>query len=139
MPTRIALIGHYNPRMHGDDVQPRNHRKSGWLNLPHMRYPNEYAWFLLVSSLDIMLTWAIKEMHGTEVNPIANIVIEAWGLPGAIVFKFSLTLLVIIVCEVVGRQRDRMARNLSQIAVLISAAPVVYSIGLLTWHRLSGE
>src|SRR5687767_11346014 len=76
----------------------------GWLSMPEMRYPSDYVWFIFFSSLDIMLTWAILSRGGSEVNPIADEVIDIWGLPGAIIFKFSLTVLVIIVCEVVARQ-----------------------------------
>ncbi len=113
------------------------HEPKGWLSLPHMRYPNEYVWFLLFSSMDIMLTWLILNMQGSEVNPLAKEVIDEWGLPGAIGFKFSLTLMVVLVCEVVGRKRDRMARNLAQFAVIISAMPVAYSLALLLLHSYS--
>jgi hypothetical protein len=107
-----------------------------WLAIPQMRYPNAYVWFVFVSSLDIMLTWAILMRNGSEVNPVAAQVIEHWGLPGAIAFKFSLMLFVVIVCEVVGRVRDQSAHVLAWIAVTISALPVMYSLGLLTLHTI---
>lgn len=117
---------------------PRNDSASGavtgWLSLPHMLFPNEYVWFLLFSSMDIMLTWVILSVGGQEVNPIADVIISGWGLPGAIAFKFSLTLLVIVLCEVVGRAKPRMARNLAQAAILISATPVLYSLALVAMH-----
>jgi len=100
-----------------------------------MRYPNEYVWFLLFSSMDVMLTWMILVRHGgTEVNPVADLVIDQWGLPGAIAFKFSLMLLVMVVCDVIGRKLDRAGRNLAQAAVVISALPVIYSLVLLLAH-----
>ncbi len=105
-----------------------------WLSLPAMRYPNHYVWFIFFSALDIMLTWAILMREGTEVNPLANLVIHEWGLPGAIGFKFSLMLVVILACEVVGRKRDRTARNLMSVAVFVSILPVCYSLSLLTAH-----
>ena len=116
---------------------PRETKSStaGWLGLPAMRYPNEYVWFLLFSSMDIMLTWMILVRHGgSEVNPVAAVVIEHWGLPGAIAFKFSLMLLVMVVCDVVGRKLDRAGRNLAQVSVVISALPVTYSLVLLLAH-----
>jgi hypothetical protein len=108
----------------------------GWLSLPPMRFPNLYVWFVFFSALDIMLTWAILRRGGTEVNPVADAVIKNWGLPGAIVFKFSLTLLVVVVCEIVARQRYGTALGLAITAMLVSAVPVVYSLGLLLLHTL---
>jgi hypothetical protein len=108
----------------------------GWLSLPEMRFQNAYVWFVFFSALDIMLTWAILRRGGREVNPIANEIIEMWGLAGAIIFKFSLTVLVVIVCEVVARKRHEMAQRLAFAAVIISAMPVAWSMALLLRHTL---
>lgn len=113
-----------------------NEDRPGLFTLPQMRYPNAYVWFLFFSSLDIMLTWAILSRGGTEVNPIADAVIKLWGLVGAIVFKFSLMMFVIVVCEVVGRTHSRRALLLIWLAVIVSAVPVVYSLGLLALHTI---
>ena len=112
-------------------------RPLGWLSLPAMRYPNEYVWLVLFSAMDVMLTWTILVREGSEVNPIAAMVIDHWGLPGAMAFKFSLMLVVVISCEVIGRRRDQLARNLAQVAIIISALPVMYSLGLLAAHAMS--
>jgi len=73
------------------------------------------------------------------VNPVADIVIKAWGLPGAIGFKFALTLFVIIICEVVGRKRDITGRALIIFGILVSGFPVVWSLSLLTMHWLDSQ
>ena len=99
-----------------------------------MLFQNEYVWLIFVSSMDIMLTWKILEKNGTEVNPIARVVIDLWQLPGAIVFKFSLMLFVIIACEFSGRHRPRVGRRLARLAIVISALPVMYSFILLFVH-----
>lgn len=104
-----------------------------------MRYENQYVWFLFFASLDIMLTWAILKREGSEVNPVARVVIEMWDLPGAIAFKFSLILVVITVCEVIGRRQDRTARWLVNVSVFVSSMPVFYSLALLTWHTFSAD
>ena len=106
------------------------------ISVPEMRYQTSYILFVFVSSMDIMLTWLILLRGGSEVNPIAKMVIDAWGLPGAIGFKFALTLFVIISCEVVGRKRDRLGRALITAGILISGFPVVWSLTLLTLHWL---
>jgi len=112
----------------------REYEQVAWLSAPAMRYPSMYCWLVLLSSMDIMLTWVILERGGTEVNPVARLVIDSWSLPGAILFKFSLTLFVIIVCEIAGRDRDRVGRGLALVAIAVSAIPVVYSMGLLLAH-----
>lgn len=112
----------------------------GWLSLPEMRFQNQYVWFVFFSALDIMLTWAILRRGGREVNPLADLIIDMWGLNGAIVFKFSLTVLVVVVCEVVARTRYGTAYALAITAMIVSAIPVVYSLGLLLMHTLqTGE
>ena len=106
------------------------------LSSPQMRYQSEYVWLIFFSSLDVMLTWAILRRGGEEVNPVAKLVIDWWGLNGAIAFKFALMLFVIISCEIIGRKRDRAGRILSRVGVTMSAMPVVYSLGLLVEHIL---
>ena len=102
-----------------------------------MRYQSAYLWFIFVSSLDIILTWVILRKGGVEVNPIAELVIDSWGLPGAIGFKFALMLFVIISCEIVGRTRDALARKLIILGIQISSFPFVWALSLLllNWLR----
>ena len=56
------------------------------------RYPIAYAWLLVISALDIILTWIILGKGGREVNPRAREVIDDWGLDGMIAYKFGLIL-----------------------------------------------
>ncbi len=136
-----------NPRMPGDRPsrgararervldQPAGEASPAFRSLPPMRYPFLYAGFVLVSSMDLTLTWMVLQHEdGYEVNPIAASVIDHWGLPGAIVFKFSLMLFVIIICEIIGRKRDRTARRLARWSVGISAFPPVYTMTLVGLH-----
>ena len=102
--------------------------------IPEMRYQEQYVWLIFVSSLDIMLTWQILRSGGEEVNPVAKLVIDMWGLGGAVAFKFALMLFVIVSCEVVGRVRDKTARRLIYFAIAISAFPPIWSI-LLMFNR----
>ena len=106
----------------------------GLLDLPDMRFPELYVWLLFVSSLDIMLTWVILRDGGSEVNPVARLVIDAWGLNGAILFKFGLILFVIVACEVSARTRPHVALLLIWFGVLISSFPPVWSVTLLVMH-----
>ena len=70
---------------------------------------------------------------------MAGVGARAWGLPGGVGFKFSLTLFVIVLCEVISRIRPRTGRALAIASVLVSASPVVWSGVLLTRHALERE
>ena len=109
----------------------------GLLDVPELRFQEHYVWLIFVGSLDIMLTWVILRNGGEEVNPVAKLVIDMWGLNGAIAFKFALTLFVIVACEIIARVRPLTAWLLIWFGVLISAFPPVWSIGLLIIHHTS--
>lgn len=108
----------------------------GFAHAPEMHYQNAYVWLIFVSSLDIMLTWKILEGGGVEVNPVAALIIDHWGMQGAIAFKFALMMWVIVVCEVLARKRASAGRFLSVLAVVVSASPVAWSLFLLIAHEL---
>ena len=91
-------------------------------------YPDCYTWFVLVSAMDLMLTWAVLAAGGSEVNILADWIIRRWGIVGAAVFKFSAVMLVVCACEYVGRRSERMGRKLAEWAVAISAIPVVLAL-----------
>ena len=110
----------------------------GMLELPEMRFQELYVWLVFVGSLDIMLTWVILRNGGEEVNPVAKLVIDTWGLNGAIAFKFALTLFVIVACEAIARVRPTTAWLLIWFGVLISSFPPVWSIFLLIVHGSEG-
>lgn len=94
-------------------------------------YPNAYSWYVLLASLDIMLTCVILASGGFELNTIANAVIERWNLTGMVVYKFSLVMLVVLICEIIGRQDDRLGRKLAEWSVAITAIPVVLAVAQL--------
>jgi hypothetical protein len=103
-----------------------------FFSVPPMRYQNEYVWLIFVSALDVFLTMLVLFWWtGREVNPIAAAVIAHMGFGWMIVLKFALIVLVVIICEIVGRKSDRAGRRLAVAAVVISAFPVVYSFALL--------
>jgi len=123
--------------MSSKNDNPKRLKRIRFTDIPEMRYQNSYALFVFVSCLDIILTWVILYRGGVEVNPVAKLVIDAWGLPGAIIFKLSLMLFVIIACEIVGRKSDLKGRVLALVAILISSFPVVWSLTLLTLNWLN--
>jgi len=111
----------------------------GFVRSPEMHFQNAYVWFVFISSLDIMLTWKILNRGGMEVNPLAAVVIDAWGMYGAIAFKFALMMWVIVACELLARLRQSAGRMLVTAAVVISAMPVAWSLFLLVMHEFFPE
>jgi hypothetical protein len=99
-----------------------------------MLYENHYTWFVFVSALDIMLTWVILHAGGREANQLAASVLERFGLEGLVVFKFALVILVIAICEVVGRKNFATGRRLASWAVALTCVPLLVAVGLL-WGR----
>lgn len=102
----------------------------------HLRYPNSYTWLLLLSSMDIMLTWVILLFGGGEVNPIARKVIDLFALPGMIIYKFALIVFFITICEIIGTMRDSTGWLLSKFSVIIACVPVVWAMYLLARHNI---
>lgn len=106
-----------------------------FLSLPALRFQDEYVWLIFLAGMDVMLTWYVLEQKGgEEVNPIAKVVIDSWGLWGAIGFKFCLVLFVILACEWISRSNRRVGKFLVWFALVVSSSPVFYTASLLTYH-----
>jgi hypothetical protein len=88
-------------------------------------YPALYSWYVFVSALDILFTWRILRLEGTEVNVIASWIVNQHDVRGLAVFKFLTVVVVILICEVVGRRRYETGAKLARWAVVLSAFPVV--------------
>ncbi len=126
--------------------------RPAWRSLPQMRYQNAYVWIVFFSFMDVLLTWVILLFNdpegdsSPELNPIARFVIDGWGgvhgfgMAGASGLKFTLVVLAIVICEIVGRSSDRKGRWLAWVLAVIAAVPVVWSLGLLLMNQaiLSG-
>ncbi len=107
---------------------PQTRRRIGWLSVPQMLYQTAYKWFVYISAMDVILTWFILLLGGSEVNVLADAVIAHTGLKGIIIYKFCLVVLVVVICEIVGRRRLRVGRNLARAAIAITSIPVILSI-----------
>lgn len=76
------------------------------------------------------MTYAILEhFNGWEVNALAARLIARFGHWGLILLKFSSVIVVVGVCEAIGRVRPRTAKCLAVVAIAIGALPV--GVGLL--------
>lgn len=126
-----------------DASAPPTPQRPGLLSLPEMLFQNAYVWTIFLSAMDVVLTGIILRYGGgpgldadREINPVARLIIAHWGMLGASFFKFALVLLVIVIAETIGRMKLNAGRTLAWTAVGISAFPVVWSLTLLTIHRM---
>jgi hypothetical protein len=99
----------------------------------HVLYPNTYVWLVFLASLDIMLTWIVLSpvFGGVEVNWLANLVIRAGGLKATVLYKFGLIVLVIVICEFIGRRRRRTGLRLATWCLAIQCIPVIAAFAQL--------
>lgn len=102
----------------------------------HVRYPNTYTWLIFVAALDAMLTYIVLHQGGREANALAAMIFAALGWHGMLLYKFALTLLVIVLCEIIGRRDDRWGRRLGSIGVGLTCLPILLAFVLLA-TRLS--
>jgi len=98
-------------------------------------YPRLYGWLLLVAALDIMLTWVVLHLGGSELNAFAARAIEHAGHWGLIAIKFSAAIVVVSICEYIGRQRDVHGRCTRTWAIAIWALPVVFALAQLSMYQ----
>lgn len=113
-------------------VEPSPPKRWWWGG--EVQYPNLYVWLVFFASLDVMLTWIVLTLGGSEVNPVADAVVQTGGLLAMSIYKFVLVSVFVLMCEAVGRMRDATGRTLAWVGVAIAAAPVVWTLVLLTHH-----
>jgi hypothetical protein len=92
------------------------------------------AWFVFLSALDVMLTWIVLHWGGSEVNTLANWIIDRWDILGLVAFKFGVVALVICMIHVVARLSTSAARHLAEWAVALATVPVVLSLVQLAYR-----
>jgi len=96
-----------------------------------LTYPNAYMWFVFLSAMDVMVTTSILYLGGREVNPIADAVIQRFGTPGMVVYKFIIVAVIVIICEFVGRRKRGAGRVIAYCGVGLTMVPVLLGLSLL--------
>jgi uncharacterized membrane protein len=103
-------------------------------------YPDRYAWYVLASALDIMVTVSVLVHLGArEVNSFAQWSIERFGTWGLIGLKFLSVVLVVSICEHVGRRRPRAGAALATAAIFLSLIPVAAALAQVVYYTARGE
>jgi hypothetical protein len=110
------------------------------IELPLQR---ESALYLIVSVLDVMMTWILLadfakvggEVIFYESNPVARFFLEHWNVGGIVAFKFATVAIVETIAHVVAMQRVEVARRLLDFGTIVVSGVVLYSMYLLISHR----
>lgn len=104
-------------------------------------YPDIYTWFIFLAAMDLFFTLLI--LHPTfgavEVNVLARWVMVNGGLNGIILYKFGLVGVIIVICEIVGRQKQPVGRKLAEWCVAVTAIPVTLSFIQLLAAVIAGR
>ncbi len=107
-----------------------------WLTERQVLFPDLYCWYVLAATLDILVTSLVMtHFDATEVNLIAAHLIERFGFVGLIPLKFATVVVVVLICEYVGRERHATGQRVAIAAVGLSSLPVVAAlaqVGLVT-------
>lgn len=105
-----------------------------WWRARSVLYPERYLWYVLVSSLDIIVTVSVLIHYGArEVNSIAQASIELFGTWGLIGLKFLTLVIVVLICEYIGRKDERLGRIVATVAVAASLSPVLAATVQVFW------
>lgn len=103
-------------------------------------YPDHYVWYILLSALDIMITtFVLAHLHMREANTFAQWSINHFGTWGLIGLKFASAILVILICEHIGRRHPTRARHLAAAAIAISLFPITAALLQVAFLALGGD
>ena len=97
---------------------------------------SEIAWLLLLSVLDLLLTWALlsRGPRFIESNPVAAWFFRRYNIPGLVAYKFGLIALVVVIAEFVERSRPGRGKFVLRVGIIGAAAVVLYSVYLNFIH-----
>ncbi|RMH10868.1 MAG: hypothetical protein D6695_10635 [Planctomycetota bacterium] len=89
-------------------------------------YPDLYCWYVLLAALDIIVTALVLDLYGMiEANALAAKVIDQYGLAGLVPYKFASVILVVLICEYVGKLRPATGLRIARLAVGVSCLPIL--------------
>lgn len=86
---------------------------------------------MLVGTLDILITYLILRLGGSEANPVARLGLELLGHWGLVIVKFPSLIVVIGICEWLAARRATLGKRVAEWSVAVSCFPVVYGLALI--------
>lgn len=101
----------------------------------HMPLENETIWFILVSALDVFMTYVlIRQPHFREGNPVAAYFLNHWGVKGMVYYKFFMVAFITVITQIIARTRVDIAARILQFATLVVGGVIIYSLTLYLRH-----
>ncbi|MEW4567140.1 DUF5658 family protein [Tautonia sp. JC769] len=102
--------------------------QSAW-HTRHLLLESEIAWLILLSVLDVFLTWALlaRGPQFIESNPVAAWVFHRYNIKGLVAYKFLLIAGVVVIAEGVEYARAGRGKLVLRIGIIAAAAVVIYS------------
>jgi len=114
---------------------PRRSQTGFWDWMVRRAIPLQYETllFILVSVLDIAMTWRLVQIdyRVREGNPLANYVWMHWGIRGVVYFKMAMVAFIVLVCQVIATRRPELARWVLRLAIAVAAFVVIYGLALV--------
>ena len=96
---------------------------------------SEIAWLLLLSIIDILMTWALlsRDDRFVESNPVAEWFFRRYNVAGLVAYKFVLIAAVVAIAELVERLKPGRGTLVLRIGIIGAGAVVLYSayLGLI--------
>lgn len=104
--------------------------------------------FILLSLVDLSLTWLLLNHHGSnvgEANPVAAWFLETHGWLGMAIFKGCMAFLVVGICALVALRRPVVAHRVLTLGIVVVGCVVAYScfltgqLGVESQQRLAQQ
>ncbi len=106
----------------------------------HVLYPERYVWYVFASALDIILTVTVLVHLGMrEVNTFAQWSINHFGTWGLIGLKFLSVIVVVMICEYIGRRDKKRGGRLAYIAIGLSLIPITAAIAQIGYIAFADQ
>lgn len=106
----------------------------------HVLYPDRYVWYVFVSALDIIITVTVLVHLGMrEANTFAQWSIDHFGTWGLVGLKFLSVIVVIGICEYIGRRDPRRGGRLAYIAIGLSLIPISAAVAQIAYVAVSNH
>lgn len=105
---------------------------SSWNMARRGQVPLEFEMlaFIFVSALDFLMTAHLlchPDINFVESNPLAVVFINHWGLKGMLWFKIGTVAVVIGICQIIFRERPKLAQRVLNLGTGTVGSVVVYS------------
>ncbi len=103
----------------------------------HLPLETETCFFILANALDAIMTRMLLNFpQFRESNVIADTILDRFGMPGMIAFKFTIVAAVVIIAQIIAPRKLHVARYLLIGGTVFVFAVVIYSCYL--WVAYSG-